>query len=104
MKTYNAMLTDHRGQDTFCGHQHKSPSLAFKCGKEKVVTVTVMDSDCNVARDPNFEPSPLLVAVRDLMEARANQMLTNAEWEALSDCVFDELGEFIKWETPDELA
>jgi hypothetical protein len=46
----------------------------------------------------------LLTAAINLLEARANQMVTAEEWEALAQAVMEENGQYIEWRTADERA
>jgi hypothetical protein len=41
----------------------------------------------------------LLAAAIDLLEARANQMVTETEWEALAQAVKEETGQYVEWRT-----
>jgi hypothetical protein len=45
----------------------------------------------------------LITAAINLLEARAVQMITEAEWEALAQAVKEETGQYIEWRTGDEL-
>ncbi len=45
----------------------------------------------------------LLTAAINLLEARANQMLTETEWEALAQAVKEATGQQVEWRTYDEL-
>jgi hypothetical protein len=45
----------------------------------------------------------LATAAINLLEARANQMVTAAEWEALAQAVEETTGQYIQWRTWDEL-
>jgi hypothetical protein len=45
----------------------------------------------------------LLTAAINLLEARANQMVTAEEWEALAQAVKEETGQYVEWRNWDEL-
>jgi hypothetical protein len=45
----------------------------------------------------------LLTAAINLLEARANQMVTETEWEALAQAVKKETGQYVQWRNWDEL-
>lgn len=46
----------------------------------------------------------LVTAAISLLEARANQMVTAEEWEALAQAVKEENGQYVEWRTADERA
>jgi hypothetical protein len=46
----------------------------------------------------------LVTAAINLLEARANQQLTETEWEALARAVKEETGQWVEWRNWDELA
>lgn len=48
--------------------------------------------------------SPLREAVKRLLEARAIQMVTSEEWNAVADALEKETGERVEWRTQDELS
>jgi hypothetical protein len=45
----------------------------------------------------------VVIAATALMKARANQMVTDAEWEELAQAMEIEAGEFVEWRTPEEI-
>ncbi len=49
------------------------------------------------------EHTELVTAAINLLEARAIQMLTETEWEALAQAVWEETGQYVQWRTWDEL-
>ena len=44
-----------------------------------------------------------MTAAINLLEARANQMVTAEEWEALAQAVKEETGQYVEWRNWDEL-
>jgi hypothetical protein len=46
----------------------------------------------------------LLTAAIKLLEAQANQMLTETVWEALAQAMKEETGQYVEWRNWDELA
>lgn len=47
--------------------------------------------------------SQLVIAAVNLLEARANQMVTEDEWEGLAQAVKQETEEYVQWRTADEM-
>lgn len=45
----------------------------------------------------------LLTVAINLLQARANQMLTETSWEALAQAVWEETGRYVQWRTYDDL-
>ena len=45
----------------------------------------------------------LITSAINLLEARAVQMITQAEWEALAQALKEETGQYVEWRTGDEL-
>jgi hypothetical protein len=45
----------------------------------------------------------LLTAAINILEARANQMVTAEEWKALAQAVKEETGQYVEWRNRDEL-
>lgn len=45
----------------------------------------------------------VVITATNLLKARADQTITNQEWEDLAEAVENETGEYTEWRTPDEI-